>query len=65
MWPSREAEKQRIVAALRNYGATVRRSPGLADPRAVDTLAMQFIAEPSSGGLLQGRTAEADLPEPG
>ena len=44
MWPSREAEKQRIVAALRNYGATVRRLPGLADPRAVDTLAMQFIA---------------------
>ena len=44
MWLSREAEKQRIVAALRNYGGTVRRLPGLADPRAVDTLAMQFIA---------------------
>jgi hypothetical protein len=44
MWPSRETEKQRIVGALRNYDAKVRRLPGLADPRAVDTLAMQFVA---------------------
>jgi hypothetical protein len=44
MWPSREAEKQRIAAALRHYDASVRQLPGLADPRAVDTLAMQFVA---------------------
>jgi hypothetical protein len=44
MWPSRETEKQRIVAALQNYNATVRRLPGLADRRVVDTLAMQFVA---------------------
>jgi len=44
MWPSRETEKQRIVAVLQNYNATVRRLPGLADRRAVDTLAMQCVA---------------------
>ncbi len=44
MWPSREAEKQRIVAALRHHDAAVRKLPGLKNPRAVDTLAMQFVA---------------------
>jgi thymidylate synthase len=44
MWPSRDTEKQRIVAELRNFNARVRRLPGLADPRALDTVAMQFVA---------------------
>jgi hypothetical protein len=44
MWPLREPEKQRIVAALRHHDATIRSLPGLADPRALDTLAMQFVA---------------------
>ena len=44
MWPTRAAEKQRIMAALRSHAVTVRPLPGLADPQAVDTLAMQFVA---------------------
>src|SRR5205823_1840630 len=44
MWPSREPERLRIMVALRNHAATVRPLPGLSDPRAVETLATQFIA---------------------
>ncbi|MCF6113411.1 hypothetical protein [Mesorhizobium muleiense] len=44
MWPSRAAEKQRIATALLHHAATVRALPGLADPQALDVLAMQFVA---------------------
>jgi hypothetical protein len=43
-WPSWENEKQRIVAALQKHAATVRPLPGVAAPRALDTLATQFVA---------------------
>jgi Alpha-glutamyl/putrescinyl thymine pyrophosphorylase clade 3 len=44
MWPSRKAEKQRIIGALQHYDAAVRKLPGLINLQAVDTLAMQFVA---------------------
>ena len=44
MWPSWEAEKRRITKALQNHARTVRPLPGIVDPRAMDTLAMQFVA---------------------
>lgn len=44
MWPSREADRLRLIAALQTYHTTVRRLPGLEDPRAVATLAMQCVA---------------------
>jgi hypothetical protein len=44
MWPSRAQLKQRLVTGLQTYDSTVRPLLGLRDPRAVDTLAMQFVA---------------------
>ena len=44
MWPSREAQRQRIADALRDHSANVRLLPGVADPRALEALALQFIA---------------------
>jgi hypothetical protein len=64
---AREAEKQRIMAALRNHAATVRPLPGLADPRAVDTLAMQFVASLRREDyyrLVQRKLVSADRADP-
>ncbi|GAC1558920.1 MAG: hypothetical protein NVS2B5_21850 [Beijerinckiaceae bacterium] len=44
MWPSRDAEKSRIAAALQAHTRNVRALPGIVDSRALDTLVMQFIA---------------------
>lgn len=44
MWPSRKVDRVRIIAVLQTYDATVRRLPGVADPEARATLAMQCVA---------------------
>lgn len=44
MWPSWEQEKQRIVTRLQEHARRTRPLPGIADPRALQTLAMQFVA---------------------
>jgi len=44
MWPSRAQERQRIGQALRQHAQHIRPLPGIADPRALDCLSMQFIA---------------------
>jgi Alpha-glutamyl/putrescinyl thymine pyrophosphorylase clade 3 len=43
-WPSRQERKQELVEALRQHARAVRPLPGIADPRALDTFAMQMIA---------------------
>ena len=61
------AEKQRIIAALRNHAARVRPLPGLADPRALDTLAQQFVASLRREDyyrLVQRRSVPADRTDP-
>lgn len=44
MWPSWEAERSRIEAALRHHSEATRELPGIADPAARYTLALQFVA---------------------
>jgi hypothetical protein len=44
MWPSWEAEKLRIEAALRRHSESLRPLPGIAEPDACNTLAWQFVA---------------------
>ena len=44
VWPSWQAEKLRIATALDDHGKKVRPLPGIANPKALDTLAMQFVA---------------------
>lgn len=44
MWPSRVAQFETIAAALQNHSRNVRALPGIADPRARDVLALQFVA---------------------
>lgn len=44
MWPSWNAERQRITQALQRHAAQVRLLPGVSDPRALDALSMQFVA---------------------
>lgn len=43
-WPTRAAEKARLIAALDQHSNSVRSLPGIACPEARDTLATQFIA---------------------
>lgn len=44
MWPSRRPEFDRIKKALADFSANQRPLPGIADPDALDTLAMQMVA---------------------
>jgi hypothetical protein len=44
VWPSWEAEKQRIAAILARHSRAVRPLPGVAAPEALETLALQFVA---------------------
>lgn len=44
IWPSRQTQKQSIADGLRNFSANTRPLPGIVDPLALDTLAMQFVA---------------------
>ena len=44
MWPKRQPEKVRIAAILQHHAIAVCPLPGIADPRALETLAMQFVA---------------------
>ncbi|WEA26922.1 hypothetical protein [Rhizobium binxianense] len=43
-WPSRDRERQRLVAAMKEHAARIRPLPGVADENAIETLAMQFVA---------------------
>lgn len=43
-WPTRVAEKARLVAALDHHSTNIRNLPGIVRPEARNTLAMQFIA---------------------
>jgi Alpha-glutamyl/putrescinyl thymine pyrophosphorylase clade 3 len=43
-WPTWESERQRITSVLRRYSQSVRPLPGISDPVALDTLALQFVA---------------------
>ena len=44
MWPSRQAEKNMIAASLLHHALCTRPLPGILDGRAVETLALQFVA---------------------
>lgn len=44
MWPKRHPEKVRIAAILQQHAIAVRPLPGIADPCALETLALQFVA---------------------
>jgi Alpha-glutamyl/putrescinyl thymine pyrophosphorylase clade 3 len=44
MWPSWENERRRIAATLTRHSQSVRPLPGISDPAALDTLALQFVA---------------------
>jgi hypothetical protein len=43
-WPSWDGERTRIALALGEHSRRVRSLPGIADPQAVDVLALQFVA---------------------
>lgn len=43
-WPSRDHEKQRLVAAMKRHADEVRPLPGVVDEDAIETLALQFVA---------------------
>jgi hypothetical protein len=43
-WPSRDRERQRLVAAMKEHAARIRPLPGVADENSIETLAMQFVA---------------------
>jgi hypothetical protein len=44
MWPSRDGVRRRLSDALMNHAEDRRRLPGVADPRALHALVMQFVA---------------------
>lgn len=44
MWPTRQTQKQNIANKLLDISADQMQLPGIADPLALDTLAMQFVA---------------------
>jgi hypothetical protein len=44
MWPSWDAEKRRLIKALQHHARAVKPLPGIADRRALETLAMQIVA---------------------
>lgn len=44
IWPTRDAQRQQISTALTAHAANCRPLPGVADPRARDTLALQIVA---------------------
>lgn len=44
IWPTRDAQRQQISAALVAHAAGTRPLPGIVDPRARDTLALQIVA---------------------
>lgn len=44
IWPSRDAQRQQIGAALVAHAAGTRPLPGIVDPRACNTLALQIVA---------------------
>lgn len=43
-WPSRQARKHELIEVLLRHASTVRSLPGIANPCALDTLAMQIVA---------------------
>lgn len=43
-WPTWRVQKRTIVTALRKYARLRRALPGIVNPQALDTLAMQFVA---------------------
>jgi hypothetical protein len=63
----REKPKSKGLWPLQNYSATVRPLPGLADPRAIDTLAMQFVASfrrEDYYGVVQRQPTSANRADP-
>lgn len=44
IWPTRQTQKHAIAKGLRDFSDNTRNLPGIADPVALDTLAMQFVA---------------------
>lgn len=44
MWPSRQATLQRVKASLQRHSSAVRPLVGITDPRALEALALQFVA---------------------
>lgn len=44
MWPSWDGERQRVAAALLQHSSKVHPLPGINGPKALDTLARQFVA---------------------
>ncbi|TDT92469.1 hypothetical protein DFO45_3219 [Azorhizobium sp. AG788] len=44
MWPTRQTQKRDIASKLLDFSANHRQLPGIANPLALDTLSMQFVA---------------------
>jgi hypothetical protein len=66
-WPTRATQRTQIATALNNHSKNVRPLPGVADPLALDTLAMQFIASlrrEDYYALVQGKKLAADRADP-
>jgi hypothetical protein len=66
-WPSWEAEKRRIATALQDHALRVCPLPGIVNPDAVETLALQFVASLRREAyyrLIQGRPISAHRADP-